>query len=77
MGGRTMEGLTGVENLRRVANTGPPPLTNIAKGLTGGSAIEELTKMVRYLQIAQAQRDNRGLSLRPNSSMCIEVPMVQ
>ena len=34
--------------------------TNVVKGPSGGAALEELTKMVRDLQIAQARRGNEG-----------------
>ena len=33
---------------------------DMVKGPSGGAALEELTKMVRDLLIAQAQRDNGG-----------------
>ena len=35
---------------------------NVFKGLSGGATLEELTKMVRDLQIAQARRDGGGQS---------------
>ena len=43
--------------------------TGVAKGSSRGAALEELTQMVRDLQIAHARRDNDGQSrdLRPSA----------
>ena len=49
----------GPEERRRV-EMGPVPTTNVVEGSSGGSAIDELTKMVRDLQIAQARRESGG-----------------
>ena len=39
--------------------SGQAPI-NVLEGLFGGAALEELTKMVRDLHIAQARRDGGG-----------------
>ena len=50
---------TRVEETRRWLETGPPP-ENIVAGPVGGAGVEELTRMVRDLQIAQARRSDEG-----------------
>ena len=50
---------TRVEVARRWPELGPPP-ANIVAGPVGGAGLEELTRMVRDLQIAQARRSDEG-----------------
>ena len=50
---------TRLEETRRWLESGLSP-TNVVAGPSGGAALEELTKMVRDLQIAQARRGDEG-----------------
>ena len=50
---------TRMEETRRWLELGPPP-ENVVTGPTCGAALEELTRMVRDLQIAQARRSDEG-----------------
>ena len=47
------------EEARRWSELGPPP-ANVAARPAGGAGLEELTRMVRDLQIAQARRSDEG-----------------
>ena len=51
---------TRVEVARRWLELGPPP-ANIVAGPAGGAGLEEPTRMVRDLQIAQARRSDEGV----------------
>ena len=51
--------LTRVEETRRWLELGPPS-ANIVAGPAGGAGQEELTRMVRDLQIAEARRSDEG-----------------
>ena len=51
-----------------------PVPANMVEGPFGGAIIDELTRMVRDLQIAQARRGGRGLSRDqrpPNGLKCM------
>jgi hypothetical protein len=50
------------EETRRRWADGGSSSTGVAKGPSGGSALDELTQMVRDLQIAQARRDGGELA---------------
>ena len=52
---------TRVEETRRRLELGQPP-ANVVAGPSGGAGLEELTRMVRDLQIAQARRSDKGKS---------------
>ena len=72
--GMTGEVPTQSDETRGRANTNLASPTNIASGPFGGVALEELTKMVRDLQIAHAWRDGGGQShdwRPPNGLRCI------
>ena len=52
---------------------GPGPATNVVEGMSRGSAINKLTKMVRDLQIEQASRESGGPQInipRPRKDGC-------
>ena len=48
-----------MEETRKWLELGLPP-TNIVAGLAGGAGLEELTRMVRDLQIAHARQSDEG-----------------
>ena len=50
---------TRVEVARRWPELGPPP-ANIIAGHAGGAGLEEVTRLVRDLQIAEARRSDEG-----------------
>ena len=50
---------TRMEETRRWLELGPPP-ANVVAGPAGCAGLEELTSMVRDLQIAQARRSDEG-----------------
>ena len=72
--GRMMEEiLTRSDEATRRLQLGPV-LANVVEGPFGGAIIDELTRMVRDLQIAQARRGGRGLSRDqrpPNGLKCM------